>query len=116
METIKTLLDQNCSPPYIAAFLDTTVERVVEEMKSLDLLNWGDEKLYRYIIARRLPGEWRWHQRDMSTLFIARVKHDEGFVTMMQLKDQGYLIQYALPADVDAERRRLWFTAPPETY
>lgn len=115
METIKTLLDQNCSPPYIAAFLDTTVERVVEEMKELDLLNWGDEALYPYILARRQPGDWRWHERDQSTLYIARVKHDEGLLTMMQKKDQGFLIQYAFPV-AEKEKRRLWFTAPPETY
>lgn len=116
METIKTLLDQNCSPPYIAALLDTTIERVVEEMKELDLFNWGDPMLYPYIIARRLPGEWRWNARDHQTLFNARVKHDEGLVTMMQKKDQGFLIQYALPASIEKEKRRLWFTAPPETY
>jgi hypothetical protein len=116
MENIKTLLDQNCTPPYIAALLATTVERVVEEMKELDLSNWGDPQLYRFIIARRQPGEYRWNQRDLHTLFVARIKHDEGLVTLMQKKDQeGFLIQYALPA-VATERRRLWFTAPPETY
>jgi hypothetical protein len=116
METIKTLLDQNCSPPYIAAFLDTTIEHVVQEMHDLDLLHWGDPKLYGYIIARRRPGEWRWNPRDQQALFSARIKHDEGLITLMQKKDQGYLIQYALPPDVEKEKRRLWFTAPPETY
>jgi hypothetical protein len=114
METIKSLLDQNCSPPYIATLLATTVERVVEEMKELDLLHWGDPKLYAYILARRLPSDWRWHERDQSILYSARIQHDRGQVTMMQKKDQGFLIQYAFPGE--GKGRRLWFTAPPETY
>jgi hypothetical protein len=115
METVKTLLDQNYTPRLIATFLNTTVELVVQTMQELTLVGWGEPRLYAYIVARRRPGESRWHENDEATLTRCRERHDGGLLTMMQKKDEGFLIQYALPA-VEKGPRRLWFTAPPEIY
>jgi hypothetical protein len=115
MENIKTLLDQNYTPPDIATLLDTTVERVAQVMRELPLAGWGEPKHYPHIIARRNRGERRWPDADLGRLAICKIKHDKGELTLMQKMDEGYLIQYAFPVE-EVVARRLWFTAPPETY
>lgn len=115
METVKTLLDQNYTPPLIATFLDTTVEHVVQTMRELTLVGWGDSEMYQHIVARRRPGEARWNQAFESMLTLSKRRHDEGFVSMVQKKDEGFLVQYAIPC-AEKQERRLWFTAPPEIY
>ena len=115
MESIKTLLDQNFTPQLIATILDTTLERVVEEMNKMDLFGWGNPGHYTFIIARKYPAERRWNERFERILASAREKHDQGLITMVQVRDDDMIIQYAMPVERPVSRR-LWFTAPPETY
>lgn len=115
MENIKTLLDQNYTPPLIASLLDTTVERVIAEMGKLTLVGWGEARLYGFIIARKPVSEARWSDRFEVVLIKNRQLHDCGYVTMVQKRDGDYVVQYAIPSKAPSPRR-LWFTAPPETY
>lgn len=109
---VQKLLHNNVPPSIVAKDLGMSLAMVVEKMKSLEVKGWGRPDLFPFIVARRNVNWSGWLESDQERLAMSRINHDQGEVTMMQGRDEDWIIQYAFPKQGGV--RKPYFSAKSE--
>ncbi|MGO4302164.1 hypothetical protein [Cupriavidus sp. RAF12] len=114
-DVVLELLSKNYTPREVAAIAEMSVSDVTDIMKSEQVDGWGAPDHFTHIVSRRLPNAFEWPRAHAAHLADTKIAHDAGLVSMVQVKDSGFVVQYAFP-NPEPIQRRPWFTAKPEPY